>query len=42
MVEAAWATWRTATRPGARFRRLARQFGKGNEKRLRSPSRTPC
>jgi transposase len=33
MVEAAWATWRTATRPGARFRRLARQFGKGNEKK---------
>ena len=31
MVEAAWATWRTATRPGARFRRLARRFGKGNE-----------
>jgi len=33
MVEAAWATWRTTTRPGARFRRLARQFGKGNEKK---------
>jgi transposase len=33
MTEAAWATWRTATRPGARFRRLARQFGKGNEKK---------
>ena len=33
MVEAAWATWRTATRPGARFRRLARRFGKGNEKK---------
>ena len=31
MAEAAWATWRTATRPGARFRRLARRFGKGNE-----------
>ncbi len=31
MVESAWATWRTATRPGARFRRLARRFGKGNE-----------
>ena len=27
------ATWRTATRPGARFRRLARRFGKGNEKK---------
>jgi transposase len=33
MAEAARATWRTATRPGARFRRLARQFGKGNEKK---------
>jgi transposase len=33
MVEAAWSTWRTATRPGARFRRLARRFGKGNEKK---------
>ena len=33
MVESAWATWRTATRPGARFRRLARRFGKGNEKK---------
>jgi transposase len=33
MVEAAWATWRTATRPGARFRRLAGRFGKGNEKK---------
>jgi transposase len=33
MVEAAWATARTATRPGARFRRLARRFGKGNEKK---------
>ena len=33
MVEAAWATRRTATRPGARFRRLARRFGKGNEKK---------
>ncbi len=33
MVEAARATWRTATRPGARFRRLARRFGKGNEKK---------
>jgi hypothetical protein len=33
MVESAWATWRTATRPGARFRRLARRFGRGNEKK---------
>jgi transposase len=33
MVEAAWATARTRTRPGARFRRLARRFGKGNEKK---------
>ena len=31
MAEAAWATWRTATGPGARFRRLARRFGTGNE-----------
>ena len=33
MVEAAWATARTRTRPEARFRRLARRFGKGNEKK---------
>ena len=33
MVEAAWATARTRTRPGARFRRLARRFGRGNEKK---------
>jgi hypothetical protein len=32
MTEAAWATARTRTRPGARFRRLARRFGKGHEK----------
>jgi hypothetical protein len=28
MTEAAWAVSRTASRPGARFRRLARRFGK--------------
>lgn len=33
MTEAAWAVSRTATRPGARFRRLARRFGRGNEKK---------
>jgi transposase len=33
MVESAWATARTRTRPGARFRRLGRRFGKGNEKK---------
>jgi hypothetical protein len=33
MTEAAWATARTRTRPGARFRRLARRFGKGHEKK---------
>jgi hypothetical protein len=33
MVEAAWAASRTATRPGARFRRLARRSGRGNEKK---------
>ena len=33
MVEAAWATARSRTRPGARFRRLARRFGRGNEKK---------
>jgi transposase len=32
MAGAAWATARTRTRPGARFRRLAPRFGKGNEK----------
>ena len=30
MTEAAWAVSRTASRPGARFRRLARRFGKLN------------
>ncbi len=33
MVESAWTVSRTATRPGARFRRLARRFGRGNEKK---------
>ena len=33
MTEAAWATARTRTRPGARFRRLARRFGHGHEKK---------
>jgi transposase len=33
MVESAWTVARTATRPGARFRRLARRFGRGNEKK---------
>jgi hypothetical protein len=33
MTESAWATARTRTRPRARFRRLARRFGKGNEKK---------
>jgi transposase len=33
MTEAAWAVSRTTTRPGARFRRLARRFGRGNEKK---------
>ncbi len=33
MVEAAWTTARTQTRPGARFRRLARRFGRGHEKK---------
>jgi transposase len=33
MVEAAWAVSRTATRPGARFRRLARRFGRLNLKK---------
>jgi transposase len=33
LVEAAWATARTRTRPGARLRRLIRRFGTGNEKR---------
>jgi uncharacterized protein YfaT (DUF1175 family) len=31
MTESAWAAART--RPGARFRRLARRFGRGNEKK---------
>jgi transposase len=30
---AAWATARTRSRPGARFHRLARRFGRGNEKK---------
>jgi transposase len=33
MTESAWTVGRTATRPGARFRRLARRFGRGNEKK---------
>jgi hypothetical protein len=33
MVESAGTAGRTATRPGARFRRLARRFGRGNEKK---------
>jgi transposase len=42
MTESAWATARTRTRPRARFRRLARRFGKGNEKKPRSRSPAPC
>jgi len=30
MTESAWATARTRSRPGARFRRLARRFGRDN------------
>ena len=41
MVESAWTTARTRTRPGARFRRLARRFGRGNEKKAAAPSATP-
>ena len=33
MVESAWVTARTRSRPGARFRRLARRFGRGHEKK---------
>jgi transposase len=33
MVESAWTVGRTATRPGARFRRLARRFGRGHQKK---------
>jgi transposase len=32
MTESAWSVSRTATRSGARFRRPARRFGRGNEK----------
>ena len=42
LTESAWTAGRTATRPGARFRRLARRFGPGNEKKAATPSRTPC
>src|SRR5262249_57434305 len=31
LAAAAWATARTRTRPGARFRRLAHRFGRGHE-----------
>jgi transposase len=41
MTEAAWATASTRTRPGARFRRLARRFGKGHERRPRPRSPAP-
>jgi transposase len=33
MVESAWTAARSRTRPGARFRRPARRFGRGNEKK---------
>ena len=33
LVESAWSVSRTATRPGARFRHLARRFGRGHEKK---------
>jgi transposase len=33
MTESAWSAARTRSRPGARFRRLARRFGRGNEKK---------
>lgn len=33
MTGSAWAAARTRSRPGARFRRLARRFGRGNEKK---------
>jgi transposase len=33
MTESAWSTARTRTRPGVRFRRLVRRFGRGNEKK---------
>jgi transposase len=33
MTESAWAAARTRSRPGARFRRLAHRFGRGNEKK---------
>jgi transposase len=33
MTESAWAAAHTRSRPGARFRRLARRFGRGNEKK---------
>jgi transposase len=41
MVEPAWATARTRTRPGARFRRLARRFGSATRRRPRSRSPAP-
>jgi len=41
MVEAAWATARTRTRPGARFRRLAHWFGRGHEKKAAIAGRPP-
>jgi hypothetical protein len=33
MAESAWTAGRTATGPGARFRRLARRFGRGHNKK---------
>ena len=42
MAGAAWATWRTATRPGAPFRRLARRSGKGNQNKAAVPSPHPA
>jgi transposase len=33
LAGSAWSTARTRSRPGARFRRLARRFGRGNDKK---------
>jgi transposase len=42
MVEAAWATWRTTTRPAPGSAAWPAGSAKATRRRPRSPSRTPC
>ena len=42
MVEAAWATWRTATRPAPGSAAWPAGSARATRRRPQSPSRTPC